>query len=334
MVSISVIVPVFNAEKYLKRCIDSILGQSYRNFELILIDDGSTDSSPSICDSYLSIDDRIIVKHIKNGGVANARNIGIEVSNYEYFMFVDSDDCIEENMLEEMCKYSENSDVVIAGLEIKYPSFVNIYTPENLEYVHIRELYNKFSYYYNSTIINSPCAKIYNKSILSDLRFDTSLRLGEDFDFNLKYFEKCNIISITDKTKYIYDCTNSDSATKKYHDGAIEELIYVNRQGHQFCSRHMIESQDDCLDKQLCKNGIHMLDIIANSDMRYKKKYTESIKMLHDKTFIKECNVRREDDSLKLKITKILCLLGNYYLLFLFFHIKRWLKRMRGISTN
>ena len=328
MIFISIIVPVYNTEKYLQRCIDSILRQTYKYFELILIDDGSTDNSPSICDSYLSLDNRVVVRHIKNKGVANARNIGMKISKYKHFMFVDSDDWIEENMLEEMCKYAETCDLVIAGLEVIYPSFKNVYIPKRQERISMNRFYDDFTYFYKSTIINSPCAKIYNKRTLSDLNFDTSIRAGEDFDFNLKYFDRCNSITITDKTKYIYDCTNSLSATKKYHEGAIEEIIQVNKKGFDFCQKHGIGEQSDCLDDYLCKNGIHMLDIIANSEMSYRKKYRESSKLLSNTTFINECKTRRKDDSLKLSIEKKLCLLRNYGLLLIFFQMKNIVKKI------
>lgn len=329
MTFVSIIVPVYNTEKYLRRCIDSILKQSYKWFELILIDDGSTDNCPSICDSYLSLDSRVVVKHIKNSGVANARNLGIKISKYEYFMFVDSDDWIEDNMLEEMCKFVNNSDIVVAGLEVIYPSFKNEFIPKEQTYISMDLFYNDFTYFYQSTIINCPCAKIYNKKTLSDLIFDVSIKSGEDFDFNLKYFNRCNLISITDKTKYIYDCTNSSSATKNYHEGAIEELIQVNTKGHEFCVQHKIEGQSECLDDYFCKNGIHMLDIIANSRLSYQKKYRESNKLLSNKIFINECKTRRKGDSLKLIFEKKMCMLKNYNLLFLFFKLKNIIKKMK-----
>lgn len=92
MSKISIVVPVYNVEKYLNRCIDSILNQTFSNFELIIIDDGSTDSSGEICDKYASSDNRVIVKHIKNGGVSNARNVALEMITRDYVAFCDSDD--------------------------------------------------------------------------------------------------------------------------------------------------------------------------------------------------------------------------------------------------
>ena len=107
---ISVIVPVYNTEKYLKRCIDSILAQSYSDFELLLIDDGSTDASPAICDEYATNDSRVRVFHKPNGGVSSARNLGLDNARGEWIAFVDSDDWIESEMLYLFISKAEKTD--------------------------------------------------------------------------------------------------------------------------------------------------------------------------------------------------------------------------------
>lgn len=114
---VSVIVPVFQAERYIDICVNSILSQTYRNIEVILVDDGSTDQSVSKCDEYCIIDSRVTVIHKKNGGVASARNTGLLKSSGEYIMFVDSDDWIEESMIEELLEIArrEEADIVECG---------------------------------------------------------------------------------------------------------------------------------------------------------------------------------------------------------------------------
>lgn len=97
---ISIIVPVYNVEKYLQKCVYTIINQTYKNIEIILVDDGSTDSSSSICDKLKSVDSRIIVVHEKNGGLSDARNVGIKISKGEYYSFVDSDDYVTLDMIE------------------------------------------------------------------------------------------------------------------------------------------------------------------------------------------------------------------------------------------
>ena len=113
---ISIIVPVYNAEKYLHRCIDSILSQTFTDFELLLIDDGSTDSSSIICDDYLREDSRVRVFHKKNGGVSSARNMGLDNAKGKWITFVDSDDFISSNFCEILLD-NENEDLVICSFE-------------------------------------------------------------------------------------------------------------------------------------------------------------------------------------------------------------------------
>ena len=115
---ISIIVPVYNAKSYLSRCIDSILNQTYQDFELILVDDGSTDCSGEICDKYASNDIRIRVFHKPNGGVSSARNLGLSKINGNYVIFVDSDDFLMPNHLEILAQYAEIYDWVMTSRKI------------------------------------------------------------------------------------------------------------------------------------------------------------------------------------------------------------------------
>ena len=102
---ISVIVPIYKVEKYLNKCVDSIINQTYKNLEIILVDDGSPDSCPDICDKYEKKDNRVKVIHKKNGGLSDARNAGLDIANGEYISFIDSDDEIEASFVEKCCYY-------------------------------------------------------------------------------------------------------------------------------------------------------------------------------------------------------------------------------------
>ena len=115
---ISIIIPIYNVEKYLEKCLDSILNQTYKNLEIILIDDGSTDNSPNICNSYCEKDKRIKIIHKNNEGVSSARNKGIELSKGKYIVFIDSDDYVSNEHIEVLydCIISNNVDLVISNL--------------------------------------------------------------------------------------------------------------------------------------------------------------------------------------------------------------------------
>lgn len=112
---ISIIVPIYNVEKYLPKCIESIINQTYTDLEILLIDDGSTDNSGLICDKYASIDNRIRVIHKKNGGLSDARNVGLDICKGKYISFIDSDDYIELTMYEKMIKIMINQKVDIVS---------------------------------------------------------------------------------------------------------------------------------------------------------------------------------------------------------------------------
>ena len=114
---ISIIIPVYNVEKFLPQCIDSILAQTYKDFELILVDDGSPDGSPAICDSYAQRDERVRVIHQKNAGVSAARNNGIEHAKSEWISFVDSDDWVEPSYIEDFHLDEDDADMIVQGLE-------------------------------------------------------------------------------------------------------------------------------------------------------------------------------------------------------------------------
>ena len=121
---VSIIVPVYNVQKYLDKCIESMLKQTYTNIEIVLVDDGSTDGSASICDKYAADDERVVVVHKKNGGQSDARNVGLEKSTGEYICWVDGDDCIEENMIELLHKnlVDNNADISICNYHSRYES--------------------------------------------------------------------------------------------------------------------------------------------------------------------------------------------------------------------
>ena len=119
---VSVIVAVYNVENYLKKCVDSLLAQTKEDLEIILVDDGSTDSSGQICDNYAREDERILVVHKENGGLTSAWKAGIDIATSEYVGFVDSDDWVDRDMYEKLCASAErcHSDIVICGLVYEY----------------------------------------------------------------------------------------------------------------------------------------------------------------------------------------------------------------------
>lgn len=217
MPKISVIVPIYNSEKYIQRCLDSILAQKYTDFELLLINDGSTDSSGKICDDYARTDSRIKVFHKENGGVSSARNVGLENIHGEWICFVDSDDWVSENYLYNLISIVHDQ----VDLVISFAHFVNHPNPERFSYsdsiIKANQIDSLFSNY-DLSWRTSPWAKLFRSSIVQDyrMRFVDGMHIGEDAQFLYNYISCCeNEIRISSKQDYYYLYDNAGSLTKR-----------------------------------------------------------------------------------------------------------------------
>lgn len=208
MPTISVIVPVYNVENYLKICVTSILAQTYSDFELILIDDGSTDSSGKICDEYAIIDNRIIVIHQTNQGQAAARNTAVQIAKGEWIHFVDSDDMIHPQMLEVLYNgaklYNANICMCETVEDVNIPNcFYNSidqveYSTENVSEEYLNQLYSYGKHRYGIV-----CAKLIRKNIVSSVPFSNG-RIYEDTAVVCQWIYMAQTVVNTDATLYFY----------------------------------------------------------------------------------------------------------------------------------
>ena len=214
---VSVVVPVYNAEKYIARCIKSILSQTHKSFELILVDDGSPDQSGAICDEYARKDDRITVIHQKNSGVSAARNVGIDHASGKYLFFVDSDDWVEPTHIECMLPV-EDEDCVYGGHKFYVNGQYTETRPMPAVIIKKEEWimnYSKFASRGLALFFVTPC---YRMEVIKqhELRFSTELQICEDGLFNLSYMRYCNIIRYTDACTYCYE-DGDDTSTSLSH---------------------------------------------------------------------------------------------------------------------
>lgn len=186
---VSIIVPVYNVEPYLRTCMDSLTGQTYKNIEILLIDDGSEDKSGDICDEYARRDRRIRVCHQKNQGVSAARNTGIEMAEGEYLLFVDPDDCAHRQMVELYMGCVGKAGTLLCDITVDMEELNSCYDGMDIcgmETV----LYDNFMQLFWRDYINPPFNKFYKAEIIkrNRIRFPESMSLGEDLLFNLDYF--------------------------------------------------------------------------------------------------------------------------------------------------
>lgn len=226
---ISVIVPVYNVEKYLCSCIDSILAQTFTDFELLLIDDGSKDKSGEICDEYAKRDCRVKVFHKENGGVSSARNLGIDESKGEYLFFVDSDDIISSSYIEMFVNYIKKNDSVCVvckytnRLSLLKNQINSIKTKEMTSSEFLDEIWisegKLDGYLWN---------KMFKRKILIDLniRFDEKVSIWEDMLFVVEYFVNISTVIFVDAVLYYYRDT-MNSAVKQHGTLKKIEKIFV-----------------------------------------------------------------------------------------------------------
>ena len=203
--TISVIIPVYNTEKYLRRCLDSIVAQTCENFECILVDDGSTDDSGKICDEYADKDSRFKAYHNENGGPSKERNFGLEHSKGEYVLFIDSDDWLEKDAINNYAKAIKeyHTDIVKSGYEIDHPNNKkNIYCVDKVIVPS-----NKVDLFlsveksgYTGFIWNAA----FKRSAIGNLRFSETIKWCEDQLFSLEMFNRCNSIVLIPHITYHY----------------------------------------------------------------------------------------------------------------------------------
>lgn len=240
MSKISVIVPVYNVEKYLNRCVDSILAQTFTDFELILVDDGSPDNCGKICDEYAEKDNRIHVIHKENGGLSDARNAGIdwafEHSNSEWITFIDSDDWIHPKYLEYMY-----GAVIKTGCRISACDYYETTGEEKgilREYVEYKTIKPEDFYCNYRMIPTIACCKLYNKECFNNIRFPVGL-LHEDVFVTYKLLFMYDCIALIDERLYAYFQSPESIMRKEWNparlvvfDGYYEQLGFFEKNGY------------------------------------------------------------------------------------------------------
>lgn len=220
---ISLIVPIYNSEKHLKRCLDSIVNQTYENLEIILINDGSTDKSLEICKSYLEIDPRVIVLSQENKGVSYARNYGLENVTGEYVGFVDSDDYINLDMYEKLINKAiyEKADIVECGyseVDDKGRTLKEVKFDENV-IIGNYDCCKNYLTFINTTNFN--CNKIYNNRLLAGLRYP-KYKYSEDYYMNNQLFLRCEKKATISDRCYYYVQHSENATSKEFNKNKID----------------------------------------------------------------------------------------------------------------
>lgn len=291
---ISIIVPVYNVEVYIEKCIDSLINQTYKNIEIILVDDGSTDKSYDICKKYSETDNRIKLIHKNNGGLSDARNVGIDNATGKYITFVDSDDWLSYDYCDIMIKEinETKADIVMSNLVYVYS---NDYTFE------VEEKFDKKSYTnvealekFEDTVSVVAVSKLYRRELFEDLRYKVGKIHEDEFMFH-KIFFRAKKISHLDIELYAYRQRENSITTSKYSLKKLDaiEALEDRMNFYEKNSLHNLKEKTRALYMYLLRKNI--MEISAN-DINEKEKY------------ISELSIKLKDSYKACKKTKYISL--------------------------
>lgn len=249
---ISIIIPFYNASKYIERCLKSVIEQTYKTIEIILVDDGSTDNSIDITKEFLKFDERIKIIQKKNSGVSDSRNLGIDNAQGEWICFVDSDDYIEKDYVKTLYNYAIKNevDIVYSGIRVINGTEVTLKTnncgTKILENANIKDVMR--SLIDNCTLEDSnidlqvlgyPFAKLLKKSIVKDIKFEREISIREDALFNMDVLDNAHRILFVEYVGYNY-IIHPNSAMEKFHSNYDKEVFIYLEKCNIRCERYQL----------------------------------------------------------------------------------------------
>ena len=287
MDKVSIIVPVYNVETYLSYCVDSLRQQTYKNIEIILVDDGSTDSSGEICDQYAREDDRIKVLHIENGGLSNARNTGVKESSTDWIVFIDSDDYYDHRAIEYLVKLRDKYRVDLVATPV-----IEVRNYENSDFLgDFREKYSGKldrrtaleQMFYGNYVGTHSGGKLYKKEILLRFPYPNGM-LYEDLSLAYEHIASCENIAVSALNLYKYYRRPGSIVNSKYSDRLLDfyKAMEWNR---SYIERDYPNDKEmrRALNVRYVFNGLHIIHAMLSSDMyaevnKIRKEYIQYFK--------------------------------------------------------
>lgn len=291
---ISIIVPIYNAEKTLRRCVLSLMEQIYQNIEIILVNDGSNDNSLSICQGLVRMDSRIVLLNKKNGGVSSARNMGLTRASGDFIMFCDADDWVKPNYCSDMVQNYVDNQLLMCEIERRTKTDQTVPNSET-EQCYIEKISKtKFLEYWNAGL-GSPTNKLFEKNVIKENKicFSKDLFLGEDLAFVLFYLKSISgNILLLHKKLYVYQLESINSLSKKTPTCFQTELLY------EILTDAIKSLKADSPKTYRLRNKIIMLDfekiliaISHNSYINFFQKCKEAKHVVHTEAYQKCCNI-------------------------------------------
>ena len=268
-IKISVIVPCYNIESYLPRCIESILAQTYKNLEIILISDGSTDGTDEVIREYAKKDSRIIPVFKQNSGVSDTRNRGLDIATGDYIGFVDGDDYIEPEMYETLLKNAieNNADISHCGYQMVFPSRVDYYYNTGKKVIQdnkkgIRDII------VGDYVEPSPCIKIYRKNIVNNLRMPPDIKINEDVIFNFYAFVNSQKSVYEDLPFYHYILRKGSAATSKINQNKLFDPVRVRKEIFEYSLKNLDNEIQSVAYSSYLNSIINLYRVVSNSKLK------------------------------------------------------------------
>ena len=315
---ISVIVPVYNAEDYLEKCIKSILKQTYSQWELILIDNGSTDESYEICRKYTQLDDRIFVLHQhRNQGVSVARNLGKEKANGDYITFIDADDWIKSDFLEKLVyvQKKEQADMVICGYKAVYDSdrkevMRDVQTVEKATKEYRIKVCDVEKYMEKYMLQgNTHCwGVLYHKDVLENVIFPKGITIGEDLLFLIEAALKAKKIAVTDYKGYQYYINEKGAMKKKFTPSYMDQILCWKMASEKIVS--LYPNLKNKLDSILVVSAMLVVGKLSELGKGERSQYTKELEECQN--IVKEYGSKKEVVKLLPKGYSLKCVLFRY----------------------
>lgn len=326
---ISIIIPMYNSQETIERCLDSIIESKLTCYEIIVVNDGSTDKSSRIVEGYSKKYSNIKLYNISNTGVSNARNFGISKATGHYITFIDSDDTVSHNYLDTLIKLDKNNDLVIFNFKYVGVGKIAKYLEINDTIFSIEDFNNNFMTFFNYDLINSPCNKLYKLDIIknNNLHFPLNLNLGEDLLFNLSYLQYCNTIRYIPNIIYNYHINaNSLTTTIRMDFLQIQDKL-VNSIKKYLVSNGIYDLKNKQLINRLYVNLFtsYIQDSFQGHIKKTKKREAFSIINEYynkNRSYLKPRTVQQ-------KILFLLVRFNSYNMIVTFFYCKNHLKKWR-----
>ncbi len=321
---ISVIIPVYNTEKYLHECISSVINQTYNNLEIILINDGSQDFSGAICDDYAKQDSRIKVIHKENGGVSSARNEGLKLASGDYIAYLDSDDSIEPNMYEILLRAAQEKDIDIIGCDYINVNNNRSFVPNNNIETNWYEENDVLEVFFKNTILSASIGnKLYKRNIVKSLCFDIRFSMAEDILYNFFAFRNSKKIGYINKPLHRRNRREGSLTTMYFnemyfHSIAVRQIIVETLQGSLY---------EEAARYSLLKNSIDVLNRIIVTGQFKEKKHEIIAEIKENKELI-----FKPTRGKALKVARVLFISQHLYNLIVKIFYKR--KGRTGIDLN